>query len=335
MKKMNDMKKYVVIGSNCFSASDLVDALLEDPSNLVVGISRSPEKSALYLPYKARQTDNFRFYQLDIVHQPDKLISLLDEIEPAYIINYAALSEVFVSNQSPLDYFNINTSAVVNLCNQLRTREYLKSYVHISSAEIYGPCEKPVTESAPLNPTTAYAVSKVAADLYLLTAFKHFGFPVIIIRSTNVYGRHQQLYKIIPRTAIYLTEGKKIEMHGGGRVVRVFIHIRDVSRGIIMAMQYGKPGNIYNFSTDNRDSVAEVVGRICQLMGCDFKASTVMVEGRAGQDSQYLLDYSKSENELGWSPQVSFDDGLKEVISWVRDNWQEISREPHAYIHKV
>ena len=332
---MSDTQKYAVIGSNCFSASDLVDALLEDPSNLVVGISRSPEKSALYLPYKARQPENFKFYQLDIVHQPDELISLLDEIEPAYIINYAALSEVYISNQSPLDYFNINTSAVVNLCNQLRTRKYLKFYVHISSAEIYGPCEKPVTVSAPLNPTTAYAVSKAAADLYLLTAFKHFGFPVIIIRSTNVYGKHQQLYKIIPRTAIYLTEGKKIEMHGGGKVVRVFIHIRDVSRGIIKAMQYGKPGNIYHFSTDNRDSVAEVVERMCQLMDCDFKASTVIAEGRPGQDPHYLLDYSKSKNELGWSPQVPFDDGLKEIISWVRDNWQEISREPHAYIHKV
>ncbi len=332
---MSDMQKYAVIGSNCFSASDLVDALLEDPSNLVVGISRSPEKSDLYLPYKGRQTENFKFYQLDIVHQPDELISLLDEIEPAYIINYAALSEVYISNQSPLDYFNINTSAVVNLCNQLRTRKYLKFYVHISSAEIYGSCEKPVTESAPLNPTTAYAVSKAAADFYLLTAFKHFGFPVIIIRSTNVYGKHQQLYKIIPRTAIYLTEGKKIEMHGGGKVVRVFIHIRDVSQGIIKAMQYGKPGNIYHFSTDNRDSVAEVVERMCQLMGFDFKASTVIVEERPGQDSHYLLDYSKSKNELGWCPQVLFDDGLKEVISWVKNNWQEISREPHNYIHKV
>lgn len=332
---MTGIQKYVVIGSNCFSASHLVDALLEDSSNLVVGISRSPEKSALYLPYKARQTENFRFYQLDLVRQPDKIISLLNEIEPAYIINYAALSEVYISNQSPLDYFNINTSAVVNLCSQLRERKYLKFYVHISSAEIYGPCDKPVNESALLNPTTAYAVSKAAADLYLITAFKHFGFPVIIIRSTNVYGKHQQLYKIIPRTAIYLTEGKKIELHGGGGTVRPFIHIRDVARGIIKAMQYGKAGNIYHFSTNNQYPIAKVVERMCQLMGYDFKTSTVIVKGRPGQDSRYLLDYSKSKNELSWSPQVPFDDGLREVILWVRNNWQEISHEPHNYIHKI
>jgi len=329
------MPKYVVIGSNCFSGSALVDELLADPSNFVVGISRSPEKSRLYLPYKAHQTSNFEFHQLNLVSQPDELISLLDEIKPAYIINFAALSEVFISNQSPLDYFNINTSAVVNLGNQLRTRDYLKFYVHISSAEIYGPCDKPVPESAPLNPTTAYAASKAAADFYLLTAFKRFRFPVIIIRSTNVYGKHQQLFKIIPRTAIYLTEGKTIELHGGGKVVRPFIHIRDVARGIIKAMQHGQPGNIYHFSTDNLRSIAEVVEKMCQLMGYDFKASTVIVEARPGQDSQYLLDYSRSKTELGWSPQVPFDDGLSEVTSWVRDNWAEISREPHTYIHKV
>jgi dTDP-glucose 4,6-dehydratase len=100
-------------------------------------------------------------------------------------------------------------------------------------------------------------------------------------------------------------------------------------------MQYGKPGNIYHFSTDNHYSVGEVVQKMCELMGHDFKACTVPVKGRPHQDSKYLLDYSKSKIELGWSPQVPFDDGLKEVISWVRDNWQEISGEPHTYIHKV
>ncbi len=333
--KLSGTNKYAVLGSNCFSASCLVDLLLEDPSNYVVGVSRSPEKSALYLPYKSRDAKNFRFYQVNMVGEPDKLVSLLDETQPDFIINFAALSEVYQSNQSPLDYFNINTSAVVNLCSQLRERRYLKFYVHISSAEIYGPCERPVTESAPLNPTTAYAASKAAADLYLLTLFKHFEFPVMIIRSTNVYGKHQQLFKIIPRTVIYLKKGKKIELHDGGKAIRAFIHIRDVERGVIKAMQYGKPGNIYHFSTDFNYSIADVVEMICQQMGFDFEASTAIVPGRPGQDSQYLLDYSKSKIELGWSPRVPFGDGLREVISWVRDNWPEISNEPYIYIHKA
>lgn len=332
---MSGNRRYAILGSNCFSASCLVDLLLEDPSNYVVGISRSPEKSALYLPYKSHDTKNFRFYQVDMVRQPAELISLIDEIQPDYIINFAALSEVYQSHETPVEYFNINTLAVVNLCHQLRNKDYLKCYVHTSSAEIYGPCEKPVTESAPLNTSTPYAVSKAAADYYLLTLHKHFGFPVIIIRSTNVYGKHQQLFKIIPRTVIYLKKGQKIELHGGGKVSRHFIHIRDVERGVIKAMQYGKPGNIYNFDTEFNHSIADVVRMICQQMGYDFKASTVAVEGRPGQDSQYQLDYSKAMRELGWAPEIPLEVGLNEVIAWVSDNWQEILKEPLVYIHKV
>ena len=332
---MSDKRKYAVLGSNCFSASCLVDLLLENPANYVVGVSRSPEKSALYLPYKSRDTKNFKFHQVDMVREPDKLVSLLDEIRPDYIINFAALSEVFQSHQTPVEYFNINTLAVVNLCYQLRSRDYLKCYIHTSSAEIYGPCEKPVTESAPLNPTSPYAVSKAAADYYLLTLHKRFNFPVIIIRSTNVYGKHQQLFKIIPRTVIYLKKGQKIELHGGGKVSRRFIHIRDAERGVIKAMQCGKPGNIYHFSTDFDYSIADVVKMICQQMGYDFEASTVNVQGRLGQDSRYLLDYSKAVTELGWSPEIPFEAGVKEVISWVNDNWEEILKEPLVYIHKV
>lgn len=335
LRKLNNTRKYAVLGSNCFTASCLVDLLLEDTSSQVIGISRSPEKSALYLPYKLRDTRNFRFYQVDMVRQPEKLISLLDEIRPDYIINFAALSEVFQSHQTPVEYFNINTLAVVKLCHQLRSRDYLKCYVHTSSAEIYGPCQKPVTELAPPNPTTPYAVSKAAADDYLLTLYRHFNFPVIIIRSTNVYGKHQQLFKIIPRTVIYLKKGQKIELHGGGKVARHFIHVRDVERGVIRAMRHGKPGNIYNFDLDFNHSIADVVGMICQRMGYDFQESTVAVEGRPGQDSCYLLDSSKARRELGWAPEIPFEEGLEEVISWVNDNWPEILKEPLVYVHKV
>jgi len=328
-------KTFAVLGSNCFSASCLVDLLLHDPSNYVVGISRCPEKTALYLPYKSRDTSNFRFYQVDMVCQSDNLISLLDEIKPDYIVNFAALSEVNQSHDTPVEYFDINTMAVVKLCNQLRKRDYLKLYVHTSSAEIYGPCKKPTTEEAPLNPTTPYAVSKAAADLYLLTIYRRFGFPVILIRSTNVYGKHQQLFKIIPRTVIYLKKGTKTELHDGGMATRPFIHIRDVENGVIKAMRYGKPGSIYHFSTHFNSSIADVVRMICQQMGYDFEASIVSVLGRPGQDSKYLLDYSKAMKELDWAPVIPFEEGVREVITWINDNWEEILKEPLVYIHKV
>lgn len=277
----------------------------------------------------------FKFFQMDLVRDADKIISLLDEHQPFCVINVAALSEVGLSNFQPVEYFQINTLAVVNLCNQLRTRKYLERYIHISSAEIYGSCPESLLEDAPLHPSTPYAVSKAAGDMYLLTLFKNFNFPMNLIRSTNVYGRHQQLYKIIPRTFIYLKQGKKIELHGGGHAVKTWVHIRDVVDGIKRTLELGKPGEIYHFSDAHSVSTCDLVEKICKMAGYDFEASTVMVGERLGQDSRYLLDYSKAQRDLKWAPKVSFKEGLKEVQIWIDAEWNEIVQEPLTYVHKA
>jgi dTDP-glucose 4,6-dehydratase len=324
---------YAVIGSNCFTGCHIVDALLDDPDNQVIGISRSPEYKDLFLPYKQRQNPNFSFHQIHTVREFEKLMTLLDETKPAVVINVAALSEVGLSNYSPVEYFEINTTAVVKLCNQLRSRDYLKSYVHISSAEIFGSCADKVTEETLFNPSTPYAVSKAAGDMYLNSISKNFGFPAIIIRSTNVYGRHQQLFKIIPRTAIYLKMGKTIELHGGGTSVKSFIHVRDVVQGLLLALKQGNPGT-YHFTVPSDQTIGDIVRQVCTGMGYDVEKSVQVVGERLGQDSQYLLDCSKAERELGWQPQVSFEQGVQEVIEWVEGNWSAIAQEPLVYIHK-
>ena len=326
---------FAVIGSNCFTGSHFVDALLDDPAHVVVGISRSPEKSALYLPYKTRARRPFEFYQVDMVRQPETLHSLLDELEPAHVINVAALSEVALSNTSPVEYFETNTVAVVRLCNFLRTRPYLKTYLHISSAEIYGSCPRPVVESDPFHPSTPYAVSKAAADLYLATLAKNFRFPVVTVRSTNVYGKHQQLFKIIPRTILTLKRGRRVALHGGGKAVKSFIHIRDVVRGGLQALQVGRPGDVFHFSAPSDLTVADIVRRLAELMGRSFEDVTETVGERLGQDTRYLLDCTKAQHTLGWSPQIPLDEGLREVIDWIDQAWPAIAQEPLEYVHKT
>ena len=269
------------------------------------------------------------------MREPGRLMRLVDEIAPGYVINVAALSEVNLSNFQPVEYFQTNCLGVVTFCSQLRTREYLRRYVHISSAEVYGTCPQSIAESAPLNPSTPYAVSKAAADMYLLTLRKNFGFPVNLVRSTNVYGRHQQLYKIIPRTAIYLRQGRKLELQGGGKAVKSFVHIRDVVRGIVAVLAASDPAPIYHFSAPDDHTVAEIVERVCQLMGHDFADAVVVAGDRVGQDARYWLDDSRARQELGWRPEVPLDEGLREVIAWVEANWTAITREPLEYVHKT
>jgi dTDP-glucose 4,6-dehydratase len=166
------------------------------------------------------------------------------------------------------------------------------------------------------------------------TLFKNFRFPLIMIRSTNVYGAHQQLFKIIPRSVIYLKTGKKIPLHGGGVAVKSYIHIRDVSREELAAMEAGEPGSIYHLSPDQGYAVREVVQRICSLMGCDFEASTIVVGERLGQDAAYVIDSTRARRELGWSPSVNLEQGLIGVTGWIEGNWPEIQRRSLDYVHK-
>jgi dTDP-glucose 4,6-dehydratase len=328
------MPLYVVIGSNCFTGSHIVDGLLADPGNKVIGVSRSPEYKDLFLPYRQRPVANFEFVQIDVKRSLEDLVALLADQKPDVIINTVALSEVALSDQRPVEYFETNTVALVRLCNYLRRCSYLERYVHISSAEVFGSCSEPATEQTLFNPSTPYAVSKAAADMYLNTLIKTFRFPALLIRSTNVYGRHQQLFKIIPRSVIFIKQGRKITLHGGGRAIKSFIHVRDVVRGLIMALNRGVRG-AYHFSVPNEQTVADVVRSVCTLMDRDFLECTVASEERMAQDARYWLDCSKASKELGWSPCVPLEQGVREVISWIESNWETIQSEPLVYIHKA
>lgn len=329
------MKKVLVIGSNSFSGSDYIDLLLEKGGYEVMGISRSPEKSALFLPYKRHGNKHFSFHQIDLNYDADKLETLLANFQPEYIVNFAAQSEVGPSWDHPEHWFQTNAVGTTKLANLLKDLSYLKRYVHISSPEVYGTCEGNVKEEAPLNPSTPYAASKAAADLSLFTFAKNFPFPLVLIRATNVYGAHQQLFKIIPRTAIYLRLGKTIELHGGGVAVKSYIHIRDVSKGTLQAMEKGRKGEIYHFSPDQGVAVKDVVKTICDKMGVDFQKATTIAPERLGQDKAYTIDSTKARREFGWVPEVSLDEGISRTVAWVDSYFAEIEKEPLHYIHKA
>ena len=331
---MSDGRRIAVIGSNSFSGSDFIDLLLDDENNDVVGLSRSPEKNPIFLPYKRHNGTRFTFYQRDLNNQMSEIIDLLDSFQPEYIVNFAAQSEVGPSWDHPDHWFQTNVVALSKLVDALRRRDYLKRYMHISSPEVYGTCEGTITESAPLNPSTPYAASKAAADLLLFTFVKNFQFPLIMIRSTNVYGAHQQLFKIIPRCAVYLKSGIKIELHGGGQAVKSYIHIRDISRGELAALERGIPGNIYHLSPSAGYAVCDVVKRMCELMGHSFKESTISVGERLGQDAAYVIDSTRARKEFDWYPGISLEEGLAGVVAWIEGNWEQIQREPSEYVHK-
>lgn len=331
---MTAVKKVAVIGSNSFSGSDFVDLLLEKGGYSVIGVSRSPENDALFLPYRRHASPDFRFYQMDMNRDMAKLIDLLDSFKPEYVVNFAAQSEVAPSWENPGQWFLTNAVAITELADALKDRKYLERYVHISSPEVYGSCVGAVKEDAPLNPSTPYAASKAAGDLSLFTYVKNFNFPLVMIRSTNVYGAHQQLFKIIPRSVIYIKLKKIIELHGGGHAVKSYIHIRDISKGELAAMEKGKSGEIYHLSPDEGISVKNVVETICEKMKVTFKEATRVADERLGQDAAYVIDSSKAREEFGWKPVISIEEGISGVVEFIERGWESVKNKPHEYIHK-
>ena len=333
---MSDKTKVVVFGANSFSGQDFVDLLLDNPKYEVLGVSRSAERSGLFLRYKQRaDLSNYRYFPLDMNRDMPEILSLLDAERPEMIVNFAAQSEVAPSWEHPEHWFETNTVALAKLVNHLRRQNYLKRYLHVSSPEAYGSCVGRVLDDAPLNPSTPYAASKAAADMLLSVYCKQYQFPLMTVRATNVYGARQQLFKIIPRSVIYIKMGKKIELHGGGTAVKSYIHIRDVSRGELAILEKGEIGKIYNISPDSGVAVRDVVGTIARRMNVPFEKAVDIVAERPGQDAAYVIDSTRARTELGWSPRISVEQGLSEVIEWVETNWAEIQKQPLGYEHKA
>ncbi|MBI3252503.1 MAG: GDP-mannose 4,6-dehydratase [Candidatus Omnitrophica bacterium] len=326
--------KVVVVGSNSFSGSDFIDLLLEKGSYQAAGVSRSPEKSEIFLPYKKRSGSDFQFHQMDLNRDMPRLLNFLDSFAPDFIVNFACQSEVAPSWENPDHWFETNCVAFSKLVNHLRGKNYLKRYVHISTPEVYGNAAGSLNENTPLNPSTPYAVSRAAQDQLLKIYRERFSFPVVTVRSANVFGAHQQLWKIIPRSVIHIESGRKIPLEGGGKARRSFIHIRDVSEGELLAMEKGQNGAVYHFSTETTQPVKEVVETVCRQMGTTLARAAEIVGDRVGQDTAYPLDTGRSRRELGWRARVGLEEGVREVIAWVRSHWNAIQNEPLEYVHR-
>lgn len=330
-------ERYTVIGSNSFTGASFVDHLLRAGGE-VVGMSRSPEAERPFLPYRwADQVGggSFRFEQLDLNNHTDEIAASIADFRPTYVFNFAAQSMVAESWLHPEHWYQTNVVANVRLHDRLRKFDFIKRYVHVSTPEVYGSCSGTVTESAPLNPSTPYAASRAACDLHLLTFFKNYGFPVVFTRAANVYGPGQQLYRIIPRTILFIALGRKLQLHGGGRSVRSFIHARDVADATLKIAERGTSGETYHLSTAEYVSIRELVERICRKMNVLFDEVVEVVGDRPGKDAAYLLDSGKAQSELGWKDTVSLDEGIDETIGWVRENLPELKAAPHDYIHKA
>lgn len=327
------ISKIAIIGSNSFSGASFANYM----STLgceVLCFSRSPELVEGLLPYKWNIPNTCRFIRSDINHDLNDLEAHLDREKIKYVFNFAAQSMVGQSWDKPEDWFMTNSVSTIKLHNILKNKDYLERYVHISTPEVYGNCNGYVNENNALNPSTPYAVSRAAADMSLKTFFNVYQFPYVSTRAANVFGPGQQLYRIIPKTIMFIKLGKRIPLHGGGYSERSFIHINDVASATLKIAERGTVNNVYHIATEQQITIRDLVTLICRKMGASFESVVETSEDRKGKDAAYVLDSSKIRNELGWRDLISLENGIDETIEWVNRYFEQLKEQPFNYIHK-
>ena len=241
------------------------------------------------------------------------------------IVHFAAESHVDRSIQSAAEFVRTNVLGTQVLLDAARHRK-VGRFLHISTDEVGGsiPEGQFFAEDSPLNPSSPYAASKTAAEHMVRAAHHTFGLDTIITRTTNNYGPYQFPEKLLPLAISNAMEGRAIPVYGDGLQVRDWIHVADNTRALRMVLESGKAGGTYHIGGLNTQANRDVLRLILRILGQTEKLLTPVAD-RLGHDRRYAVDCSLIERELGWRPEIGFEDGLRRTVDWYRTNseWVE------------
>ena len=176
------------------------------------------------------------------------------------------------------------------------------------------------TEETPIHPSSPYSSSKAAADLLVLAYYRTYGLPVSISRCSNNYGPYQFPEKLIPLMIANALVDKPLPVYGEGLNVRDWLYVEDHCRAIDLIIHKGRIGEVYNVGGHNEKQNIEIVKLICKELGKPESLITHVTD-RKGHDMRYAIDPTKIHNELGWFPEMKFEDGIKKTIQWYLAHW--------------
>lgn len=235
------------------------------------------------------------------------------------VVHFAAESHVDRSITGARTFFETNVVGTQTLLESARRHE-VERFVHVSTDEVYGSIPQGSwREDHLLEPNSPYSSSKAGSDLAALAYHRTFGLHVNVTRCSNNYGPRQFPEKIIPLFVTNLMDGHKVPLYGDGLNVRDWLHVDDHCRGVLLVLQGGRAGEIYNIGGGTELTNRELTFRLLEL--CDRTAASIEpVADRLGHDRRYSVDCSKIGHELGYAPQVPFDRGLADVVQWYFNN---------------
>ena len=322
--------KILVTGGSGFIGSNFIEYILHNTCYDVINVD--------ILTYAGMSTiddtfnDRYTFYQVDI--GSDAINSILNHHAPDYIINFAAETHVDKSITNPSSFVNTNVLSTYNFIQSVQNyfeKNNSVRFVHVSTDEVYGQLssvDSAFTETTPYAPNSPYSATKAAGD-HLVRAFHHtYGLPAIITNCSNNYGPRQYPEKLIPVIIKQALDNKKIPIYGTGMNIRDWLYVKDHCEALYLVLTKGTIGGKYNIGGDAERTNLTVALSILYLLNKP-RSLIEYVEDRKGHDFRYAIDSSHIEAELGWTPTVSFEQGLQQTVEWYMNNMEWVKQCEH------
>jgi len=333
-------KKLLVTGGAGFIGSAVIRHLIDNTAHHVINVDKLTYAGNLESLTSIENSDRYTFEQVDIC-DATKIKRVFDEYQPDVIMHLAAESHVDRSIDGPGEFIQTNIVGTYVLLEAARSywsqlsedKQQSFRFHHISTDEVYGDLEGTddlFTEDTPYAPSSPYSAAKASSDHLVRAWQRTFELPTLITNCSNNYGPYQFPEKLIPLIILNALEGKDLPIYGDGKQIRDWLYVDDHARALAHVALTGEIGETYNIGGHNEKQNIEVVKTVCkildklvpsQLQGIDrYEELITYVKDRAGHDVRYAIDASKIADELGWTPDETFESGIEKTVQWYLDN---------------
>lgn len=324
----------LVTGGCGFIGAAFIRYLMEKTEHIVINLDKLSYASNDACSHYKGNSQRYRFYQADLI-EISEIRHVIELEEPDFVINFAAETHVDRSIDGPDDFFRSNIVGTYNLLEaslaywqQLPSIKKERYRFHqVSTDEVYGELvnedESPFVETSPTKPSSPYSASKASADNLVQAWGKTYGMPVLITRSSNNYGPWQYMEKLIPVVIGCILKREPIPIYGAGNQQRNWLHVDDHVKALYQVLTMGQIGEVYNIGSDDELKNIDLVSSVCKKAALLLKRDETEVlklithvADRQGHDFRYALSSEKIKQDLGWMPEISFQDGLSLTVEW-------------------
>lgn len=336
--------KILVTGGAGFIGSAVIRHIIGSTADSVVNLDKLTYAGNLESLANISNSERYAFEHVDVCDRAE-LDRVFVEHQPDAIMHLAAESHVDRSIDGPAAFIETNIVGTYTLLEAARqywqspndSRKAAFRFHHISTDEVYGDLEGPedlFTESTPYAPSSPYSASKASSDHLVRAWQRTYGLPVLITNCSNNYGPYHFPEKLIPLIILNALEGKPLPIYGKGDQVRDWLYVEDHARALYKVLTEGQVGETYNIGGHNEKQNIEVVLTLCNLLDelrpvgansfaqhlASYKDLITHVQDRPGHDLRYAIDTSKIQRDLGWTPEETFETGIRKTVEWYLKN---------------